>query len=149
MFLSISSLDGGSRLWFLTSCLYSLLKYPTSKNYPGLARNTRGLHAWKMKPSRQNLVVFVFVLVFVLLGCRLDASSSFCSSVGRHPVFENRGNSELLYVRIGLRKSMKVGKNFVCVSEFESGLELGFALELEVWSWSRQLLRCVGLYVQY
>ena len=67
---------------------------------------------------------------FFLVGFSLDTSSSFCSSVGRHPVFENRGNSELLYVRIGLRKSMKVGKNFVYVSEFELGLELGFALEL-------------------
>ena len=34
--------------------------------------------------------MFVFVLVVVLLGFRLDTSSSFFSSAGRHPVFENR-----------------------------------------------------------
>ena len=34
--------------------------------------------------------MFVFVLVFVLQGFSLGTSSSFYSSVGRHPVFENR-----------------------------------------------------------
>ena len=35
--------------------------------------------------------VLCFVLVRVLLGFSLATSTSFCSSVGKHPVFENRG----------------------------------------------------------
>ena len=70
--------------------------------------------------------MFVFVLVFVLLGFPLDTSSSFCSSVGRHPVFENREivnyctfalgyesrKETRLFVRVGVGVGAGVGVGF-------------------------------------
>ena len=76
--------------------------YP--KISPDLARNTRGLHSWTIKQSRQNLVVFVFVLVLVLLGFSFATTSSFCSSVGRHPVFENRRMVSCCVFNLGSRR---------------------------------------------
>ena len=67
--------------------------------------------------------MFVFVLVVVLLGFRLDTSSSFFSSAGRHPVFENREivsyctfalgyesrKETRLFVRVGVGVGVGVG----------------------------------------
>lgn len=87
LFIDRSGICCGPRELFLFSKYFSLffsdqvadrllrrIKYP--KYSPDLARITRGLHAWKFKPSRQNLVVFVFVLVVVLRGFSPDTSSS-------------------------------------------------------------------------
>ena len=49
--------------------------YP--KYSPDLARITRGLHAWKVWPSRQNLVVVVFVQVVAFILQNFEPQFSF------------------------------------------------------------------------
>ena len=84
-----------------------------------------------MKPFKQSVVAFVFLLVFVLLGL-MPAGSSFCSSVGRHPVFENRGLASCCTFALGY-ENRKETRLFVSVGVVvEVGVGFGFGdAELE------------------
>ena len=92
-----------------------------------------------MKPFKQSVVAFVFLLVFVLLGLMPAVVSV------RVPGGIQFSKTEDLRVVVRSHWATKIGKKLIYSSALGLWLKLGLALDLEMRSWSRQLLHFAGL----